>query len=510
MSGRAATTTLIRGRAALSVGSPEEDAPTGWVWTSLYDVSELGTGHTPSRSVPSYWDGDVPWIGIRDAAQHHGGLIRTTQQTITEAGLENSSARLLPAGTVCLSRTASVGYVVQMDRPMATSQDFVTWTCFEEGLEPRFLMYALLAEGDDIRRFGKGTTHTTIYFPEVKAFHICLPPLAEQRRIVEKLDDLTACTARARADLDRISDLAARYKQAVLAKAFSGELTAEWRASHSQAAATVREQDQARRLAWESLPKRRGKYEAAETADWVPEQLELPGTWRWASVDELTSLLQYGSSAKTSDEPAVPVLRMGNIVEGQLDYGKLKYLPEDHEEFPDLLLQDGDLLFNRTNSPELVGKTAVFRGGGGSMSFASYLIRLKSVSYLPELLSAYINSSFGRSWVATATSQQVGQANVNGTKLRGLGVPLMPFDEQLLIWKRIRAAFVEIDRLVAEAAAARRLLDRLDQAILAKAFRGELVPQDPADEPASVLLDRIRAERAAAPKARRGRKAVAA
>jgi len=344
----------------------------------------------------------------------------------------------------------------------------------------------------------------------LKTSELPVPPLAEQRRIVAKLDALTARTARACADLDRIPALAARYKQAVLAKAFSGELTAEWRASNHQVAANVEEQDEARKLAWSKLPKRRGKYGIAELADWTPERLELPKTWRWASVDELVSMVQYGSSAKTSDDPAVPVLRMGNIVDGKLDLGKLKYLPEDHEEFPDLLLEDGDLLFNRTNSPELVGKTAVFRGVEGSTSFASYLIRLKSVNYHPELLSAYINSSFGRSWVATATSQQVGQANVNGSKLRRLGVPLPPFDEQLVIWKRIRSAFVEIDRLTAEAAAARRLLDKLDQATSAKAFRGELVPQDPADEPASVLLDRIRAERASAPKAARGRRKVVA
>jgi type I restriction enzyme S subunit len=448
-------------------------------------------------------------MGIRDAAAHHGGVITNTLQTITQAGLDNSSARLLPAGTVCLSRTASVGYVTQMARDMATSQDFVTWTCDLRGLEPRFLMYALLAEGDDIRRFGKGTTHTTIYFPEVKAFHICLPPLAEQRRIVAKLDAITARTGRARADLDRISALTSRYKQAVLAKAFTGELSASLRAENGELARNVAEQDQVRRAAWTGLAKRRGRYEVAEEPHWRPS-LDLPVSWRWASIDELTYVIQYGTSAKTSGDVAVPVLRMGNIVDGSLDLTNLKYLPADHDEFPDLLLADGDLLFNRTNSPELVGKTAVYRGAAGSTSFASYLIRLKTAGYHPELMAAYINSSMGRRWVATATSQQVGQANLNGTKLRQLGVPLMPPEEQLLIWERIRSLFSEIDRLTSEAAAARKLLDRLDQAVLAKAFRGELVPQDPADEPASVLLDRIRAERARAPKAKRGPKSKVA
>ena len=126
MSGRAASEAVIPGRCAMSVGNPETELPEGWLWTPLSLLAELGTGHTPSRRHPEYWDGDVPWIGIRDASAHHAGIISDTLQHITPLGLENSSARLLPKDTVCLSRTASVGYVVRMGREMATSQDFVT------------------------------------------------------------------------------------------------------------------------------------------------------------------------------------------------------------------------------------------------------------------------------------------------------------------------------------------------------------------------------------------------
>jgi type I restriction enzyme S subunit len=108
------------------------------------------------------------------------------------------------------------------------------------------------------------------------------------------------------------------------------------------------------------------------------------------------------------------------------------------------------------------------------MSFASYLIRLRVVGYLPELLSAYINSEVGRDWVRSVVNQQVGQANVNGTKLRELGVPLMPIDEQKEIWSRINDAFTRIEHLSREVARAAELIERLDQATLARAFRGEL------------------------------------
>jgi type I restriction enzyme S subunit len=116
---------------------------------------------------------------------------------------------LLPTNTVCLSRTASVGYVVAMGRPMATSQDFVNWVCSGE-LDWRFLMYVLLAEKDSYRRFSHGTTHQTIYFPEVKAFHICLPPTREQRRIagvLGALDDKIEHDRRLRQRLSRLLSL---------------------------------------------------------------------------------------------------------------------------------------------------------------------------------------------------------------------------------------------------------------------------------------------------------------
>lgn len=189
--GKKASVFTMPGDAALSVGHPGTPPPNGWEWFPMSAVACLESGHTPSRRYPKYWDGDIPWIGIRDAREHHGGRIEITSQFVTQAGLDNSAARLLPAGTVCLSRTASVGYVVEMGHSMATSQDFVNWVC-SEALHPPFLVKLLLAENRALKRFSKGAVHQTIYFPEVKAFHVCLPPLAEQKRIVAKVDQLMA------------------------------------------------------------------------------------------------------------------------------------------------------------------------------------------------------------------------------------------------------------------------------------------------------------------------------
>lgn len=140
---------------------------------------------------------------------------------------------------------------------------------------------------------------------------------------------------------------------------------------------------------------------------------------------------------------------MGNIHEGAIRTDALKYLPAEHSEFPSLFLADGDLLFNRTNSAELVGKSAVYRGNPEESSFASYLIRLRlKPGYVPEFLSWYINSSFGRAWIASVVSQQVGQANVNGTKLKNLRVMVPSFGEQQRIVTEIEKHFTRLDNAI--------------------------------------------------------------
>lgn len=187
--GREATTGVIPGRWALSVGHPGTKTASGFQWVRLTDVARLESGHTPSRRHPEYWDGDIPWIGIRDATSNHGRVIYSTNQSINQKGVDNSSARVLPAGTVCLSRTASVGYVVTMGTPMATSQDFVNWVCGPD-LIPRYLHYILVCEQDSIRRFAHGSVHPTVYYPEAKAFHVCIPNIKEQAAIVEALGAL--------------------------------------------------------------------------------------------------------------------------------------------------------------------------------------------------------------------------------------------------------------------------------------------------------------------------------
>lgn len=226
-------------------------------------------------------------------------------------------------------------------------------------------------------------------------------------------------------------------------------------------------------------------------------------SWPQRKIGDLAAEVRYGSSSKTSeDDSGVPVLRMGNIVNGALDLEKLKYLPQDHDEFPKLLLEPGDVLFNRTNSAELVGKTAVYRGNPKPCSFASYLIRLRLAEGVPDWISYYLNSPHGRNWIKSVVSQQVGQANVNGTKLKNLEIPCPPLPEQRRIVARIEELFSRLDAGVAALRHAKAQLQRYRQSVLAAAVTGQLTQtwreQHPDTEPATELLERVLDQRRAA------------
>ncbi|MFJ4522986.1 restriction endonuclease subunit S [Streptomyces sp. NPDC088810] len=170
-------------------------AQSRWPTAPIRLVARLGSGHTPSRSVPEYWENcTVPWITLADVWQLRSGnisVISETKEKVSPLGLAHSAAVKHPAGTVILSRTASVGFSAIMETDMATSQDFATWTCGPR-LEPRFLLHALRGMAPDLMRVATGSTHKTIYMPDIEQLRVPLPPLEEQRRIADFLDAETA------------------------------------------------------------------------------------------------------------------------------------------------------------------------------------------------------------------------------------------------------------------------------------------------------------------------------
>jgi type I restriction enzyme S subunit len=195
------------------------DVPKGCSWQLLTDVARLATGHTPDRERADYWNGDIPWMSLTDIRSLDGTVATKTLQNVTPLGIDNSSSVLLPKGTVCFSRTASVGFVTVMGLEMATSQDFMNWVC-GPNLDPIYLMWALIMSRQRLLALSSGSTHRTIYMRVVEQFRVLLPPIALQQEFARRVGAVEKLKQAQRAALAEQDALFATLQH----RAFRGEL----------------------------------------------------------------------------------------------------------------------------------------------------------------------------------------------------------------------------------------------------------------------------------------------
>lgn len=438
---------------------PRWSVPKGWSWTSIEDIADVIGGGTPPANDPSNFaeDDGIPWITPADLTGYKETYIERGRRNLSEQGYNNSAAKLLPAGAVLFTSRAPIGYCAIAANPIATNQGFKSLVLFGD-ISGELVRYYLKWSKPFLESLASGTTFLELSGSKFGRAPFPLPPLSEQSRIVGKLNALDARSARAGTELARIETLVSRYKQALLSMAFSGELTREWRGA----------------------------------AEW-PHPVRL---------GDVAGSFAYGSAAKSRKTGSVPVLRMGNIQDGKLDWSDLVYT-DDRNEIEKYRLSPGDVLFNRTNSPALVGKTALY-GGEPEAIFAGYMIRIVAGSQLDSRYLTYaLNSPAGREFSWNAKTDGVSQSNISATKLKEFVFTVPTLQEQEAIVNRIESAFARIDRLAAEAGRALLLVGKLHEAILGKAFCGDLAAQDDNDEPASVLLEKIKHARTRQPAERK-------
>jgi type I restriction enzyme S subunit len=198
------------------------EIPAHWEVSRMKHVARLESGHTPSRQHPEYWqDCTIPWFGLADVWQIRDGhteYVLETAEKVSELGLAHSAARLLPKGTVILSRTASVGFSAIMGVDMATTQDFVNWVCGPR-LRPEYMLSVFRSMGQEFRRLRMGSTHQTIYMPDVGKFSTPVPPISEQDQIVEFIRGETAKIDALVAKKERLIELLQEKRTALITRA---------------------------------------------------------------------------------------------------------------------------------------------------------------------------------------------------------------------------------------------------------------------------------------------------
>lgn len=362
-------------------------------------VARLGTGHTPSRSVEAYWDPadcTIPWLTLADVWQLRNGsvsVVHETNEKISPLGLANSAAVRHPAGTVAFSRTASVGFSCILGVDMATSQDFVTWTCGPK-LDPRYLLWVLRGERDDILRRTQGSTHKTIYMPDIEQLTIPLPPLEVQRRIVEHLDR----------EIARIDEVVESKRRLVAAL-------------QERTSSLIQD---------EVLP-------ADSGSSFRPT---LPTAWQWTRLRHCARV-QVGVVVEPSKyfvDEGVPFIHGTDVRDGWIDASKLKYLSEESNRLlGKSTLRTGDLVVVRVGYP---GRAAVVTTELDGANCASVLILRPRPGIDPYFLCHYLNSGHAQAQVAMS---QYGAAQevINAGDIADFVVPLPPIDAQSQIAGRV-------------------------------------------------------------------------
>ena len=433
------------------------EIPEGWASCKIGEVTQVVSGGTPpSKDLTNFTtESGIPWITPADLSGYRNIYISRGARNLSEKGFFACSANKIPQGSVLFSSRAPVGYIAIAANELTTNQGFKSFV-LPDSLDSRFVYFYLKHIKPIAEAMATGTTFKELSGSVSAQLPLVIAPLNEQRRIADKLDSLLARVDACRDRLDRVSSIVKRFRQAVFDAAVSGQLTRS--------------------------------YVNGDTS------------WPTYLLDNLLFDIRYGTAKKSSYivSNGTPVIRIPNIKNGKVDIHDLKYGEFDNREIETLSLAEGDLLVIRSNgSIDLVGRAAVVTSEARGYLFAGYLIRLRLDTSLiePQYLWMFLESSEVRQYIEITARSTNGINNLNSKEVRAIELNLPSLNEQQEIIRQAELLFAYADHLETHYQSAHTQVERLVPMLLSKAFRGELVPQDPNDEPASILLERIQGEK---------------
>lgn len=467
----------------------EKKLPNNWVRTNLEEVANWGSGGTPSRGKETYYGGDIPWIKTGDL---NDSIIEEASEYITALGLKNSSAKLFPKGSIgiamygaTIGKTAVFGIDASTNQACAVAQTY-------DGVVNTFLHYYLKSEKQNFIEKGKGGAQPNISQTVIKAHPFPLPPLAEQKRIVAKLDQLFGHLENLKTKLEKIPDLLAAFRQSVLTQAVTGKLTEEWRVGRDLE--SLKDEIEKYIQSNKNLSKNFYSENRFSTSKnpWKNNP-NIPNQWVWTIADEIVeedSDIVYGIVQPGPKlEKGVPYVRGKDIQNGKILVDQLLMTsPEIAIRYERASLKENDILLGiiRNTKVALVPKEI----NGANITQGTARLR-PSRFIIPKFMEIWLLSPLIQNWLhGNYRGIDMPGLNLKDIRKTPFGVP--PIEEQTEIVRRVESLFVKADTIEARYNVLKSKIDHLPQAILAKAFRGELVEQLPDDGDARDLLEEIK------------------
>lgn len=414
------------------------DIPESWKWVRIKDFClDIFSGKSPvySKEVTDY-------KVIGQAANQQSGLdfsqIKYTVQKFWDAMeeryfLRENDVLLNTLGNGTLGRS---GIIKKIEKPLLTDGHLFVFRCSSDILS-KYCYYFLQFKKPDIEKSANGSTNQTfLSLRNTVAWVIPMPPIAEQKRIVAKIEELLPYIDRYEQAWNKLEQFNSRFpedmKKSLLQYAIQGKLV-EQRPEEGTAEELFAQiqQEKQRLFAKKRIKKENFPLEIADDE----KPFEIPESWKWVSIGSVCTNIQYGSSKKSAASGKVAVLRMGNIQNGKLTLDKLVYT-SDEAEIDKYPLKYNDLLFNRTNSKELVGKTAIYKGEIPAI-YAGYLVRITPLCMCSDYLNFVMQSQFYWSYCQSVRSDAIGQSNINAEKLKRFEFPLPPLAEQKRIVEKL-------------------------------------------------------------------------
>ncbi|GIB15523.1 Type I restriction-modification system specificity [Vibrio cholerae] len=488
-----------------------------WERVTLQDVVEVVNGYAFSSSGFNTGKG-LPLIRIRD-------IVSGKTDTTYEGAY--SEEYIVQNGDLLVGMDGDFNSSFWRSGVALLNQRVCKLIANETFYSKKFLAYLLPGYLDAINQNTSAVTVKHLSSKTIQCIPLPLPPRKEQDRLVEKLEELFSEFDSGIEELKAAQTKLSQYRQSLLKSAVEGSLTQQWRVENSDQVQETGEQLLARilkqrREQWQQQKlaefAEKGKTPPKNWQDKYPEPVqpdttdlpELPEGWVWASVDQLVYESSYGTSVKCDYGTGnTPVLRIPNVINKKVSVSDLKETVDPFDIGLNKQLLSGDILIVRTNgSLSLMGQTALVRDIEDGFYFASYLLRLRTPmdTILPEWMDLYFGSKNARAWIENQASSSAGQNNISLSKFSNLHVPLPPLEEQVQLISVLANEFDSIDRQIEVTDLGLKQSEAQRKNILKSAFSGQLVPQDPNDEPASVLLEKIKQEREALAKKPKPRK----